>query len=429
MSAPMPEVLADSNLHHRLRQACVLCGQRLVGMARVKAHWQATRPMAWRIVQHRTPGEMQSLKSTFTVPCKYCGSRARNSSQRSSQCHVLFQLCAAREIFRRQRLEAALSESTAPVRRQDKDQPEYKRFEPANSPIGKALRASAAGHSGEPGRDFCALPVPARPASTAALRLATPSTSTTTTLTVDSTAWTLSTIFVNPNVLCYANSSTLALLHIGMCIGAQDPRLDRLRQEILQARAVDSRVQLRRLHSFGELAHGWRFSGRQEGAAEFTLHVLIAMGLRGLWQSRFDGDGGVRVTDQGTMLYLQLPSASGSLQDLIEAWTFQQHVYALSGEWDRVPVVLGRYAWDRKNQARVLLPVFGHGCVLRQARYRVEAALVHLGDEPSSGHYRAILRHQGRWYYTDDGICSCEIEFEEVHACNVYLLWLVKRGL
>ena len=143
----------------------------------------------------------------------------------------------------------------------------------------------------------------------------------------------------------------------------------------------------------------------------------------------------MRITDRGTMLYLRLPSAPCSLQDLVEAWTFQHHVYALSGEWDRVPVVLGRYARDRKNQARVLfdgdvqLPVFGHGCVLRQARYRVEAALVHLGDEPSSGHYRAILRHQGKWYYTDEGTCSCETELQGVHACNVYLLWLVKQGL
>ena len=434
MSSPLPEALADEHLHRRLGQACALCGQRLIGMAKVKSHWQATHPKAWKLAQHRAMGEMQSLKATFTVPCRYCGSHARSSSQHSKQCHVLFQLCAIREVFRAKQIDAVLSESTQVIRRQDKYNPEYLRCEPANTPIGKALRAAIA----EP--DTCskaphAAMAPSRPTETAALRLATTSTRATTAPSGDAMAWTLSAVLSNPNVLCYVNSSMLALLHVGEVTGMQDPNLDRLRHELLQMSASNSSPLLSSLRSFGSIARGWRFNGRQEDAAEFTLHVLTALGLRGLWQSRVDDEGGVRVTDRGTMLYFQLPSVSCTLQDLVEAWTFQQHVYALSGEWDRVPVVLGRYARGRKNQARVIfdgdlqLPVFGHGSDLRQARYRVAAALVHLGDEPNHGHYRALLRYRNRWYYTDDGIASCETQLQGVHACNVYLLWLVKQGL
>ena len=96
------------------------------------------------------------------------------------------------------------------------------------------------------------------------------------------------------------------------------------------------------------------------------------------------------------------------------------------------------YLWSwggRKNQACVVfdgdlqLPVFGHGRNLRQARYRVESAVVHLGNEPERGHYRALLRHDGQWYYSDDGVPSVETQLQREHACNVYLLWLVKQGL
>ena len=71
------------------------------------------------------------------------------------------------------------------------------------------------------------------------------------------------------------------------------------------------------------------------------------------------------MTDVGAFIFLQLPTSLSTLQELIEAWTFQHHVFGLTGEWPRIPVVLGRYAGRSKNQARVLfdgdvlLPVLG----------------------------------------------------------------------
>ena len=63
---------------------------------------------------------------------------------------------------------------------------------------------------------------------------------------------------------------------------------------------------------------------------------------------------GIRVTDTGAFILLPMPTSPSTLQDLIEAWTFQHHIYGLTGEWPRVPVVLGRYTGRAKNQARVL---------------------------------------------------------------------------
>ena len=428
MSSPLPEVLADEQLHRRLRQACALCGQRLIGMAKVKSHWQATHPQAWKLVQHRALGEMQSLKATFAAPCQYCGSRARNSSQHSRQCHVLFQLCAIREVYRAKQIDAVLSESTQIIRRQDKCNPAYLRFEPADTPIGKALRAAMT----KP--DTCIeapheAMAPSRPAETAALRLATTATRATTAPSGDAMAWTLSVALANPNVLCYANSSMLALLHVGEMTGMQDPNLDRLRQELRQASASNSSPMLSSLWSFARCMA----DRRTLRSLPFMFSLYLAYVVSGSLVLM-----GMVVCELPTKARCSTFSSRpcpAPYKTLVEAWTFQQHVYALSGEWDRVPVVLGRYARGRKNQARVIfdgdlqLPVCGHGSDLRQARYRVAAALVHLGDEPSHGHYRALLRYRNKWFYTEDGIASCETQLQGVHACNVYLLWLVKQGL
>ena len=189
------------------------------------------------------------------------------------------------------------------------------------------------------------------------------------------------------------------------------------------------------LRSLRRLTLGWRFGPVQQDAAEFSSQILTRLEGQCLWQSRIEEVEGIRITDTGAFLFLSMPTAPSTLQDLIEAWTFQRHVYGLTGEWPRVPVVLGRYAGRAKNQARVafdgdvMLPVFGEGRLLRQARYQVLAALVHLGERPTSGHYRSLLRDGDAWYYSDDATPCTRTSLTREHACNVYLLWLVKRGM
>ena len=341
MTSATPQVLENAPLHWRLRQACALCGQRLVGMSRIKTHWQASHPKAWKLVCQRTPGEMRSLKAAFTSPCRFCGSRARSSDKHCMQCPVVFQLCAVREVCRAQRLQDAMNESSGILACQDKANPAYLDQGIATTPIGRALRAAASGSVRTPSVELDQNDSTQRPADTKTLRLATPATRQRSAPEFNTQSWTRA-ILLNPGVICYVNSSVLAMLHVGMRIGVQDPRLDGLRRDILHAQQGGQGVNLRVLSGFGVLARGWRFRDRQEDAAEFTRHILTVLGLRVLWQSRLEEAEGVRITDGGALLFLQVPFSPCSLQDLIEAWTFQDHVYALTGEWDRLPVVLGR---------------------------------------------------------------------------------------
>ena len=81
-------------------------------------------------------------------------------------------------------------------------------------------------------------------------------------------------------------------------------------------------------------------------------------------------------------------------------------------------------------------------------RYRVIALSVHLGDTPSSGHYRAVLMAQGSSegalgtgehavashstyhgaLYTDDGCDAVPVLAGDVHAIssNMYLIWCIR---
>ena len=99
-----------------------------------------------------------------------------------------------------------------------------------------------------------------------------------------------------------------------------------------------------------------------------------------------------------------------------------------------MPVVLGRYSGRAKNQARiyfdgdVLVPVLGEGRAMRQARYQVTSALIHIGNQPTSGHYRALLRSGDGWLSSDDAVPCARTGLSSEHACNAYLLWLVNIG-
>ena len=83
---------------------CMLCGQRLLQSSRVKSHWQASHERAWKLCHRHVHSEAQSLKSLFTSPCQYCGSRAKDSRLHSTQCPVMFQVLALRW-FRSQKLD------------------------------------------------------------------------------------------------------------------------------------------------------------------------------------------------------------------------------------------------------------------------------------------------------------------------------------
>ena len=87
---------------------CLLCGQRVLQVARLKTHWQQQHPKAWVAVKSQAASESKSMCATFSRPCAYCGSCAKDSRQHSGQCGVYFQAASMRFLLRENKLEPDL---------------------------------------------------------------------------------------------------------------------------------------------------------------------------------------------------------------------------------------------------------------------------------------------------------------------------------
>ena len=147
------------------------------------------------------------------------------------------------------------------------------------------------------------------------------------------------------------------------------------------------------------LARGWRFDGRQHDAAEFFSAISQGPGPLQLtpWQARVDG---VVEVDEVGPTPLFLPVLEGdSLQGLLSAWSERGFQCGLLQAPDVLPVVLGRWADGAKNSASITgfraeptVPVWQEGQTRVQARYKLGAGVLHIGDSVSASHYRAFWR-------------------------------------
>ena len=71
------------------------------------------------------------------------------------------------------------------------------------------------------------------------------------------------------------------------------------------------------------------------------------------------------------------------------------------------------------------LPVWVEGAV-QHLVFKLSAALIHLGDTPKQGHYRALLVEQtGRMWWTDDGRSALPPASTDAKGilCNSYVLF------
>ena len=308
------------------------------------------------------------------------------------------QVVAVRELHRLNVMQAARQESKPTQLRQDKARPKYKLFDVASTPLGRAFGWSSSSKSSSARAEKVpSVVLSQRVGSTSALRLATVRQPEAERSPVVDRLPIRDFRLRNPSVLCYMNASVLALMHVSEVLGDGEDALEALRQDITAASVRDGSALLTCLRSFSMLSAGWEVGPSQQDAAEFSSHLITRLDRQALWQSRVEEIEGIRVTDTGVFVFLQLPTSPATLQELFEAWTFQHNIYGLTGEWPKVPVVLGRYASRSKNQARiyfdgdVLVPVFGEG-------------RVHIGNQPTSGHYRALLRAGNEWLYSNDSI-------------------------
>ena len=132
LDAPILDVLADSRLLHRARRTCLLCGQRLIGVTRMRTHWRASHAVAWSLTESYTPGAC----AVYQLPFRQ--HRAKSAEARSKQCYVTFQILAVRQLHQLGRLSEMQQTTDAVKKRQNKANPAYASFDVKSTPIGRA---------------------------------------------------------------------------------------------------------------------------------------------------------------------------------------------------------------------------------------------------------------------------------------------------
>ena len=70
---------------------CMLCGQRMIDVKRVKTHWQAIHKAEWTAHASTARQLCQTLSKAVQRPCQFCQSGAKDSAAHAVQCPMLFQ--------------------------------------------------------------------------------------------------------------------------------------------------------------------------------------------------------------------------------------------------------------------------------------------------------------------------------------------------
>ena len=143
---------------------------------------------------------------------------------------------------------------------------------------------------------------------------------------------------------------------------------------------------------------------QQHDAGEFLHHSLEfarAEAWNGRWEARLSNPAVVH--DAGTLHQAILLHMRGAtLQSLLDAWSSQFAVHAITQHNGLLFLQLGRYAsHSAKNRDKlrvrpgdsVAVPIFAeHSCTsLRHETFIVVAIVYHLGETVTSGHYLALL--------------------------------------
>ena len=227
------------------------------------------------------------------------------------------------------------------------------------------------------------------------------------------------------------------------------------------------RVILSRCLMWASLLQQWRQPQRQHDVGEFMSHVMQKARPDSMWGAWHMMTAAGEVRDVGDfhgplMVHICNPSRvqSTTLQALVDGWTDAgEGVRRLIYEAPPLLCVqISRFHGRRKIRKLMHQVMLGNGRVHIPCRerpgvdaselcYRVTAISVHLGNTPSSGHYRAVLMAQGSsecalgtgdfehnpaYYngalYTDDGCAAVPVLQGDVHAisCNMYLMWCIR---
>ena len=199
----------------------------------------------------------------------------------------------------------------------------------------------------------------------------------------------------------------------------------------------------------------WRDMHRQHDAAEFLQFILPKLSWvpsRHEWSARLEVDGACRRESgnpQEHVLGLTPPDGlqSSNIQDTIEAWHRQVHTHALHSAPECIFLQLPRF---REHNGVIVkrripldlypptlhLPVFRHPDSLAcdWTEYHIHAAIVHLGEGTTNGHYRTLLiqsQADGSSVLTDDNAEASSLRHNDNLMClareNCYVLACGRR--
>ena len=359
-----------------LNRRCLVCNFWTPDRTKIKSHfhqahrhdWERLHTAAVRVCQGHSPQLVKGLA------CPFCGYKVYDRRKHPEQCPVLYQLAV--QWLRANKEQNQLSEAQPVAQPQcSASGTAYSRPQSVSptTPLHRYFVSQAAPSS--------SLSRDRTPQTEARMKLACPSMR----------------VLTNTSNSCYANSLAVALAAIsrqGYDLGALQPVVD-----IITDPADGRPLSLFGLFEFRHLLSGWRLDGRQHDAAEF-LHHLSRWPLGSAqpvpWQGRTDGQ--VEISDTGaTPLYLPLPSgARTSLAGCMELWSESGFQRGLLWHPEILAVVLGRWQGAVKNSApciwrqTIQVPAWTDGQRRSYQPYRVSSGTFHLGQDLTSGHYRAF---------------------------------------
>ena len=218
---------------------CLLCGQRMLDVRRIKTHWQAIHKAEWAARSANAGQPCRTLSKALQRPCQFCHSNAKDPCARAPQCAMLFQAMLMKGV--RERVGAASPQGKTPPRptlpRRSKQVAQRKSFSLSNTPLGQAFRkstaalAASAEHQTGPVvtkvdrcRDDGSLLTPARnPSRQSSLltffgsrEFSLEGTGNTAVL------WTLRLRLSNPHSLRYLNAGVLSMVHCPEVMGSSE---------------------------------------------------------------------------------------------------------------------------------------------------------------------------------------------------------------
>ena len=182
------------------------------------------------------------------------------------------------------------------------------------------------------------------------------------------------------------------------------------------------------------ILHDWQDPHSQHDVAEFALFAASALPIPCMqlnWQSRVTTDTGVEITEAGRTVTLGLDLTTmrhPDVQGLINHWSTQVITCAFSEPPSLAVLQVARFQGAGKYQGlvscqcHILLPVFRDDTHVDTDRmpYSLQAACIHVGDQATTGHYRALLWDEGngRFLLSDDGQC---VDMLSMSAANELL--------